>query len=938
MARRSASDQTSRRSKRQRSDVLVTEDLPSSPVKRPPPDDDNDTDNDDDQQHHHSRSPASSPEPSRKRRRAAANGINGNHHPRHNGGHSGEHEHSDPESDHGSGLSNHVDESQSDPEAIQDGNDDDDDNEDAQDERSPRNAPAPAAPAVQADFRNKMLATRSEDGYLPGSIRRIALSKFQTYDYVEFRPGPYLNMIIGPNGTGKSTISYAIVIGLGFSHLLLGKARDLSAFVKRGETQAWVEIELQAPPGDTNPVVRRFLNAQDNSSDYRLNGKAVKAGIIKDLVADLNIDAANLCSFLPQEKVAEFAHMTPSRVLVETQKAAGQPKLTYWHNKLIEADKLLKDQNRKLQEAVEEKSNLEERNSALRKEVHRFEERNRLEKSIRHLESTITFVQFKEAKAAYEQLKLEKNAAKKAYNQFESRGRPIVAKIKAMAEQEEKLKARVATLQSSEKRDDRDRRELVRKHEELGVEIETINNDISNIQRDEDKRKTKIRKLKEDVAQLEQQVASQPTNEDDASDINAQIREINQRSNTTRQQIDKLHQDKQDNSLESRSFHNERNDVQQRLANLENVKSQRLENIRKADLNVYNALMWLRENQSMFQKPVYEPIMLEIDVTNRQLVNAVESCINFNIMKTFVCQTRADYDLFAREVIDKRKMRVTVAEVEGITLDRFQPPIPEQKLAAVGFDGYVSSLISGPPEVLVYLCQTAYVHTIPVCARQDGVDPELVAGLPARPFKRFIAGDTNYTITWSRYGSRRAQIASRRLRPARTLAHAVDRAAKEQLDNKLRNIHQSIKALEEKNATITKQEEKLKKQMDAHRAEVDALKQERTHRLDARRRWEKAKIDLDARKRLLQQEESRQSADAHRQTLLKRRLEKAHARVKIAQKIKETLVALTRIRAERDQLMLQEMQMRANARHIKDMQRRFDERLAEVEDDYVSGK
>jgi chromosome segregation ATPase len=37
-----------------------------------------------------------------------------------------------------------------------------------------------------------------------------------TYDFVEFQPGPHLNMILGPNGTGKSTIAAGIAIGLGF--------------------------------------------------------------------------------------------------------------------------------------------------------------------------------------------------------------------------------------------------------------------------------------------------------------------------------------------------------------------------------------------------------------------------------------------------------------------------------------------------------------------------------------------------------------------------------------------------------------------------------------------------------------------------------------------------------------------------------------------------
>ena len=51
----------------------------------------------------------------------------------------------------------------------------------------------------------------------PGSIVRVKLENFVTYAAVEFFPGPSLNMVIGPNGTGKSTLVCAICIGLGWS-------------------------------------------------------------------------------------------------------------------------------------------------------------------------------------------------------------------------------------------------------------------------------------------------------------------------------------------------------------------------------------------------------------------------------------------------------------------------------------------------------------------------------------------------------------------------------------------------------------------------------------------------------------------------------------------------------------------------------------------------
>ena len=47
-------------------------------------------------------------------------------------------------------------------------------------------------------------------------------------------------------------------------------------------------------------------------------------------------------TFLPQDKVSEFAHMTPQQLLRETQRAAGNANLTNWHDTLISAGKDLK--------------------------------------------------------------------------------------------------------------------------------------------------------------------------------------------------------------------------------------------------------------------------------------------------------------------------------------------------------------------------------------------------------------------------------------------------------------------------------------------------------------------------------------------------------------------------------------------------------------------
>ena len=57
------------------------------------------------------------------------------------------------------------------------------------------------------------------------------------------------------------------------------------------------------------------------------------------LFVDANIGDS---SFLPQDKVSEFAAMTPQQLLRETQRAAGDERLTAWHDTLVNTGRDLK--------------------------------------------------------------------------------------------------------------------------------------------------------------------------------------------------------------------------------------------------------------------------------------------------------------------------------------------------------------------------------------------------------------------------------------------------------------------------------------------------------------------------------------------------------------------------------------------------------------------
>jgi hypothetical protein len=137
------------------------------------------------------------------------------------------------------------------------------------------NALPPAEVDIDAEedlLREDYEITKDELPYQPGAIVRVTVENFVTYTTAEMRPGPSLNMIIGPNGTGKSSLVCAICIGLGYPPGLLGRATDVSAFVKNGTQEAFVEVELQGHEGERNTVIKRKISRDDNKSTYWLNG------------------------------------------------------------------------------------------------------------------------------------------------------------------------------------------------------------------------------------------------------------------------------------------------------------------------------------------------------------------------------------------------------------------------------------------------------------------------------------------------------------------------------------------------------------------------------------------------------------------------------------------------------------------------------------------
>lgn len=270
----------------------------------------------------------------------------------------------------------------------------------------------------------------SASEFSPGAILRVMLQNFVTYEKAEFFPGPNLNMVIGPNGTGKSSLVCAICLGLGYPASVLGRATSFGEFVKHGKETAIVEIELQKRPDEsTNYVVQLKINREDNTRQFWLNGKPVPHKRIQSATRKLRIQIDNLCQFLPQEKVAEFAGLNPVELLGKTLQAAASEEMIEQQLQLKEMFYTQKQMQRDLETEAEKLRSWQTRQQGLQADVERLREREQIKKTVAELQVDRVIADYTEKQKAHKQIKEQKKRAQEQLKRLEDRCKPSLEDV-----------------------------------------------------------------------------------------------------------------------------------------------------------------------------------------------------------------------------------------------------------------------------------------------------------------------------------------------------------------------------------------------------------------------------------------------------------------------------------------------------------------------------
>ncbi|XP_044733630.1 structural maintenance of chromosomes protein 5 [Chrysoperla carnea] len=639
-----------------------------------------------------------------------------------------------------------------------------------------------------------------------GTIVRIALKNFGTYRYCELYPGPNLNLIIGPNGTGKSTIVSGIILGLGGNPKVIGRASQLGDYVKSNCNEAKIEVELDSGSEDEHNVMIQLEFTKTNTKIWRLNGKHINQKEIMDVISKFRIQVNNLCQFLPQDRVQDFAKMNNRELLINTQKSAGHEELSEFHQQLI----TLRAAYKELESAYEKQevvlNDAEQRNNRIAGTVKNIQEKKNLIKSLAHLEGKLGWITYDTKRKQVLDVKNDRDVAEKEIKKYEKQIAEIDAQIVpaknivTVIQQSIIDKNRLVTTSMNLLRTKID------KVEDCIFKINSAKDELEQKLQEEERRKQEknelqnvIRKLSSDLKTIIDKTGEEESIKQEMDslipkivDIEAQIEQLNHKKSMKDVTLDNLNR--------------ELNACLREKQVLENVGRARLQLLQKLDNDAYRSVLWLRENRHLFKGNVFEPILLEINVTNLEHAEYIENIIPFRDLFTFTCEEVSDMNLLIHHLRVQQKIRVNVVNsgASHPPYRSYQPPIPVERIQQYGFFAYANSLFTGPEPIMKYLCRNCRIHAIPIGKAKVNDTYESV---PAR-IQTFFSDTKKFTVSISQYtnekSTRISEISSQKLLTLSLNTDSISRINKkiQTINTHKEEEHRLVSAIEQQIQSI----------------------------------------------------------------------------------------------------------------------------------------
>ena len=288
----------------------------------------------------------------------------------------------------------------------------------------------------------------------------------------------------------------------------LGRAKEISEFVKHGAHEAMIEIELcrDGRRFKRNPVIKCIIKKEGNKSLYTLNGKSSSRKQVVEVAKSFSIQIDNLCQFLPQDRVVEFAAMSPVELLRSTQRAVASQEMIDWHEQLISMRKNQRDVETANTQDRETLANLENRQRMQEADVQRMREREEIKEKVRWLQAVRPVAEYNTKLKLYHDSKDLKNAANAELKSLEASVEPTLRAVNAKQAYRNAVQTARDARQKAVKNTERAVDDKFKRIESLQSQIAGLDAESARERQDAKTSKGDVKRLDGIVANLQRQL------------------------------------------------------------------------------------------------------------------------------------------------------------------------------------------------------------------------------------------------------------------------------------------------------------------------------------------------------------------------------------------------------------------------------------------------
>lgn len=527
--------------------------------------------------------------------------------------------------------------------------------------------------------------------------------------------------------------------------------------MKNGKNKARIEIAIYSnDKGDTVTFHRAF--DKESKETLSIEGEKVKKKEYLRRIKVFNIQVDNLCMFLPQDRVQDFTKMNPQELLHNTQASVCSPEINNAFNKLVET------------------RNKQKNNSTIRDDLQtRLEDnRNRNEQLRAIIESNTLRNNLIE--------KVELFSKKKGWLEYDKSNDEFKVVDGDMKLLTDKIKKRSNELQKLRNK----QQEIAGTKSEIKNAISKAGTVINNAIAQMDKLQDAAEKTESDVVQSKQEMKNLIAScHDHKKQVNEKQLMINlERSELQKAQaalandgnaeakIQQFDTALKQHKMTTEKLMRQRNGITQsleetilpslrnckrKLETFANTHHQRIEYLRNNHEDVFQAYTWLQANRQNFQGRIFNPVMVEMTVRNKESAKYIENTIAMKDLVSFICTNKEDMKQLIKKFRNEMGLRVNLAFSEDTDEVEFQPSCDIQDFPPnLGLHSYMIDMFDAPAPVTNYLCRLFRVHKVVV---GDDRTFENAGKLP-REIQLFFSTNHRFAVNISRYSNAKSTSSS----------------------------------------------------------------------------------------------------------------------------------------------------------------------------------